>query len=130
MLVLLSLGLLSSSLGVRKTPILTDDILLDGKIYRPVGEYQDGGDDRSNPFQWMLGLVKELWSGKKAKKHHGASKHKQKTFKFQAQFRPLRGGGEAEYPQLTSSQPVYRPRFTFKSSEEKYFLRFQSKNIT
>ena len=130
MLVLLSLGLLSSSLVVRKTPILKDDILLDGRIYRPVGEYQDGGDDRGNPFQWMLGLVKELWSGKKAKKHHGASKHKQKTFKFQAQFRPLRGGGEAEYPQLTSSQPVYRPRFTFKSSEEKYFLRFQSKYIT
>ena len=129
MLVLLSLGLLSSSLGVRKTPILTDDILLDGKIYRPVGEYQDGGDDRSNPFQWMLGLVKELWSGKKAKKHHSSRKHKLKTFKFQPQFRPLRGDGEAEYDQLTSTKPVFRPRFTFKSSEEKYFLRFKSKNI-
>ena len=130
MLVLLSLGLLSSSLGVRKTPILTDDILLDGKIYRPVGEYQDGGDDRGNPFQWMLGLVKELWSGEKAKKHHGSSKHKQKTFKFQPQFRSLRGDGEAEYDQLTTTKPVFRPRFTFKSSEEKYFLRFKSKNIT
>ena len=120
-----------SSLGLRKTRIETDDILLDGKIYRQVGEYRaeerEREDDGNNPFQWMLRLVKEFWSGRKAKKPHDSPQQKLKTFKFSPQFRPLRG--DAEYRQLSSTQPVYRPKFSFKSKEEKFFLRFSKKLI-
>lgn len=128
-----------SGLGYRKQSIHTDDILLDGKIYRQVGEYneyntehddEDRQDQRS-PLQWIYNSVKEFWNGKKSKhkhQHHGKLKREnsshsmKKVFKLTHHFKSTRN--QADFRQIKDNPSTYKPKYTFKSKQEKFFSSF------
>ena len=132
------------SRGFKKKQIQTDDILLDGRIYRQVGEYKEDDDtesdldeeDKVHPLRWFFKSAMEFWKGKKLKHHskHGklmeenkkTSKLKLETFNLHSQFQWLHE--RRQYPQFESNPTAYKPKYSFKSKREKFFEQIQRRS--
>ena len=126
--------------GFKKKQIQTDDILLDGRIYRQVGEYETDGYTEPNleeeakvhPLQRLLKSVMGFWKGKKLKNHH-QNKHGEfmdknektlelklvETFNFHPQFQWQ--NERNQFPKFKGNPTAYKPKYSFKSKEEKFF---------
>ena len=127
--------------GYKRKQIQTDDILLDGKIYRQVGEYKEDADpvsdldeeEKVHPLRWLFKSVMEFWKGKKLKHHSKHGKHveenkktwelKLEKFNFHSQFHEKR-----HYPQFKTHPTVYKPKYSFKSKREKFFEQLQRRS--
>ena len=126
--------------GFKMKQIQTDDILLDGRIYRQVGEYEADGETEPNleeeaklhPLQRLFKSVMGFWKGKKLKNHHKI-KHGEfmdkdkktlerklfKAFNFHPKFHWLKERNQL--PKLKGNPTAYKPKYSFKSKEEKFF---------
>ena len=123
--------------GFKTKQIRTDDILLDGRIYREVGQYKKDvegesdpdEEDKEHPLRRLYKSVMGFWKGKKLKHHskHGklveeskeSSELKPETFNFHSQFQWLQE--RSQYPKFKSNPTVYKPKYSFKSEQEKFF---------
>ena len=135
--------------GFKKKQIQTDDILLDGRIYRQVGEYEeveedidaesnlDEEDTNLHPLKRLFKSVMGLWKGKKLKSHskHGkhmdengkASEPQPETFDFHSQFQWLHEGKKNPKFKFRSNPIKYKPKYSFKSKQEKFFEQVQGR---
>ena len=128
--------------GFKTKQIQTDDILLDGRIYRQVGEYEEDGDTDINveeevkvhPLTWLFKSVMEFWKGKKLKNHHKHGKlmdeneknWEKKTFNFHPQFQWLHG--RDQHRQFRENPTAYKSKYYFKSEEEKFFEQIRRRS--
>lgn len=122
--------------GFNKKQIRTNDILIDGRVYRPVGDYQEDVASESNipeadklhPLQWLFKSVMGFWEGKKLIKSHSkhgkhkdenerTSQHKLETFNFHSHFQ----WHHERHPKFKSNPKAFKPKYSFKSKQEKLF---------
>jgi hypothetical protein len=121
--------------GFKTKQIRTDDILLDGRIYREVGHFKKGlagesdPEDQEHPLRRLYKSVMGFWKGKTIKHHskHGkptkenkkTSELKEETFNFHSQFQWHHE--KSQHPKFQSNPPAYKPKYSFKSKQEKFF---------
>ena len=101
-----------------------EEILLDGKLYRPVEDY--GGERKSkivSVIKWLLSPLLKLWTHHHQEDHHDQNDRPFKLkypFLSKTQFKPKHGLNSNSNSFQEKLKP-YKPRYVFKTKHDHFF---------
>ena len=106
--------------------VLHDDVLLDRKIYRLVGDYQTlrpQSDTEESRWSWLLNPLIKLWRRLHRDDHNSENGRESKSkfsFLSKQRFKPRKG---LPLDSVNHSLTPYKPKYKFKTKQEEFFSK-------